>query len=111
DRDGANRHSEFGRCGRIHFGLSGDWPSRVAEIISRLPAAAGPQKARCRPRAAPRGARGEARSMPDALGSLARPAALAACLALTLATHAAAQQPLVETPATPEFMSRFDFQM
>ena len=49
--------------------------------------------------------------MHDALGSLARRAAAAACLLLTFAAYPAAQQPLVETPAAPEFMSRFDFQM
>jgi hypothetical protein len=52
--------------------------------------------------------------MPDAVGSITSPlarAAAAACVALSLTTPAFAQQPLAAAPATPEFMSRFDFAM
>lgn len=49
--------------------------------------------------------------MPDTIGSLARRAAVAACLVLTLAAHAAAQEPLAEPPTTAEFLSRFDFHL
>jgi len=49
--------------------------------------------------------------MPDTIGSLARRAAVAACLVLTFAAHTAAQKPLVEAPTTAEFLSRFDFHL
>lgn len=49
--------------------------------------------------------------MPDPVGSLARRAALAACLCLSLSSPVRAQQPLPNPPATPEFMSRYDFHL
>jgi hypothetical protein len=50
--------------------------------------------------------------MQDAIGSLMRRAALAACLTLTLTPVAHAQEPLAgEPPTSAEFMSRFDFHM
>lgn len=49
--------------------------------------------------------------MPDSIGSLLGCAALAACLSLTVAPRAFAQQALAAPPSTAEFMSRFDFHM
>ena len=47
--------------------------------------------------------------MPDAVGSVRRRAALLACLILAVAGSAAAQEPLPNPPARPEFLSRYDF--
>ena len=43
--------------------------------------------------------------------SLIRRAAVAACLLLTAALRARAQQPLAQAPAAPAFMSRYDFHL
>jgi hypothetical protein len=49
--------------------------------------------------------------MSDAAGSLIRRAVLAACLTFVVAARSAAQQPLPNPPAVPEFLSRSDFQV
>jgi len=50
--------------------------------------------------------------MCDPIGSIARRAALAACLLLTVALPLAAQEPLPgPPPATPEFLSRYNFHL
>jgi hypothetical protein len=49
--------------------------------------------------------------MPDTVGSLTGRAAGAACLILTLAGRAAAQQPMRDRPSTHEFLSRYDFHL
>jgi hypothetical protein len=47
--------------------------------------------------------------MQDSIGSLARHAALAACLIITCAMPAVAQEPLPSSPGSFDFMSRYDF--
>jgi hypothetical protein len=49
--------------------------------------------------------------MSDAIGSIIRHAALAACLTFAFLPSVFAQQPLPDPPSTPEFMSRFDFHL
>jgi hypothetical protein len=49
--------------------------------------------------------------MPDSIGSLTRYAALAACLTIVATSRAGAQQALAQPPATPAFMSRYDFHL
>jgi hypothetical protein len=53
--------------------------------------------------------------MPDTDGSLARRAALAACLLLPFASAASAQQPqppgFAAAPASPDFLTRYDFHL
>ena len=49
--------------------------------------------------------------MSDTLGSLLRHAAIAACLVLTAAHHAAAQQPLAQAPTSGQFLPRYDFHL
>lgn len=48
--------------------------------------------------------------MPDSIGSFVKGAACAACLFLIVAAPVAAQPP-VTAPATPQFMSRYDFHL
>lgn len=51
--------------------------------------------------------------MPDSVASFLTRAAVAACLVLAALAPAAAQQPMgmADAPATPQFLSRFDFNM
>ena len=109
------RHHQLGRAGRVRVRLSGAF--RIATGGRRRSASAScrAQEARRRARAAHRRTRGEARRMPDTDGSLMRRAAVAACLFLMLASGAAAQHAeppgLAPAPASPEFLTRYDFHL
>lgn len=47
----------------------------------------------------------------ESITSLVTRAAVAACFTLLATAEAVAQQPLAESPSTPQFMSRYDFQL
>jgi hypothetical protein len=49
--------------------------------------------------------------MPDSFGSLARRAAIVACVVFGLPAHAVAQQPLADPPRSVQFLSRYDLHL
>ncbi len=79
---------------------------KSSAVFRQLPAL---RKARCGPRAAHRGARGEARRMRHAVGSLARSARRVPSLVAAAASARAQSSRWSSRHRAPQFMSRFDF--
>src|SRR4029078_7463270 len=109
----ANRRAESGRRGPDDFRLSSHPEPGLAEGVRGFSSAPGAEEAGRGTRRPTRGTGGEALRMADHRRRCIAGGAVTACLTLSTIGTAAAQQPqgITDAPATPEFFSRFDFNM